>query len=223
MSRDQTKVTLWFLTLGTVLAWSTIRPHDYFTWFLEVVPAFLGIGILAVTYRRFRFTDLVYGLVWIHAAILMMGGHYTYAQMPLFNWIRDHFHLMRNDYDKVGHFAQGFVPALIAREFLLRMSSVKRGKLLAFLVISICLAFSALYELFEWQMAVSLGPRTNDFLGTQDDVWDTQEDMATCLAGSIVSLLLMSRLHDRALQKLGVLPKPPLASEPADTLAGADA
>jgi putative membrane protein len=212
MSRDRTKVTLWFLTLGAVLAWSAIRPHDYFTWFLEVLPAFLGIGILAITYRRFRFTDLVYGLIWIHAAILMVGGHYTYAQMPLFNWIRDTFHLMRNDYDRLGHFAQGFVPALIAREFLLRMSSLKRGKLLAFLVVSICLAFSALYELFEWQMAVSLGPRTNDFLGTQGDVWDTQEDMATCLVGSIVSLLLMSRIHDRALQKLGILPAPPSPS-----------
>lgn len=204
MSRDQIRVTLWFLTLGAVLAWSAVSPHDYFTWFLEVLPAFLGIGLLAATYHRFRFTGLVYGLVWIHAAILMIGGHYTYAQMPLFNWIRDTFHLMRNDYDKVGHFAQGFVPALIVREFLLRRSSLKRGKLLAFLVVSVCLAFSALYELFEWQMALALGPHAKDFLGTQGDVWDTQEDMATCLVGSIVSLLLMSRLHDRALQKLGI-------------------
>ena len=202
MSRDHPKVTLWFLTLAFVLAWSAINPHDYFTWFLEVVPVFLGVGVLAATYRRFRFTDLVYGLVLIQAAILMVGGHYTYAQMPLFNWIRDAFHLTRNDYDRVGHFAQGFVPALIAREFLLRKSPLKRGKLTAFLVVSICLAFSALYELFEWQMAVALGPRTNDFLGTQGDVWDTQEDMATCLVGSIVSLLLMSGIHDRALQKL---------------------
>ncbi len=204
MSREQIRVTLWFLTLGAVLAWSAVSPHDYLTWFLEVLPAFLGIGILAATYHRFRFTGLVYGLVWIHAAILMIGGHYTYAQMPLFNWIRDTFHLMRNDYDKVGHFAQGFVPALIVREFLLRRSSLKRGKLLAFLVVSVCLAFSALYELFEWQMALALGPHAKDFQGTQGDVWDTQEDMATCLVGSIVSLLLMSRLHDRALQKLGI-------------------
>jgi putative membrane protein len=202
MSRDQARLTLWFLTLGAVLAWSAVRPHDYFTWFLEVVPAFLGIGILVATYRRFRFTDLVYGLIWIHAVILIIGGHYTYAQMPIFNWIRDAFHLTRNYYDKVGHFAQGFVPALIAREFLLRKSPLKRGKLTAFLVISICLAFSALYELFEWQVAVALGPRTTDFLGTQGDVWDTQEDMATCLVGSIVSLLLMSGIHDCALEKL---------------------
>ena len=153
MSREQTKMTLWLLTLGAVLAWSAVGPHDYFTWFLEVVPVFLGVGILAATYRRFRFTDLVYGLIWIHAVILIIGGHYTYAQMPLFNWIRDAFHLTRNYYDRVGHFAQGFVPALIAREFLLRKSPLKRGKLTAFLVVSVCLALGALSELFVWRVA----------------------------------------------------------------------
>lgn len=205
MGREQTKITLWLLTLGAVLAWSAVRPHDYFTWFLEVLPVFLGVGILAATYRRFRFTDLVYGLIWIQAVILIVGGHYTYAQMPLFNWIRDAFHLTRNYYDRVGHFAQGFVPAMVAREFLLRKSPLRRGKLTAFLVICICLAFSALYELFEWRMAVALGPRTTDFLGTQGAVWDTQEDMATCLVGSIVALLLLSEIHNRALQKLRAL------------------
>jgi putative membrane protein len=199
---DKTKMTFGLVSLLAVLVWSGIRPHDYFTWFMEVLPALLGVGILAAVYPRFKFTNLTYGLVWIQCAILMVGGHYTYAEMPLFNWIRDTFGLMRNDYDKVGHFAQGFVPAIVAREILLRASPLKRGKLLSFIVISICLAFSALYELFEWGVAVWLGPRATDFLGTQGDIWDTQEDMATCLIGAILAVLLLSKLHDKAIEKL---------------------
>lgn len=199
---DKTKLTLGLITLLALLVWSGIRPHDYFTWFLEVLPALLGVGILAAIYPRFKFTNLAYGLVWIQCAILMIGGHYTYAQMPLFNWIRDTFGLMRNDYDKVGHFAQGFVPAIIAREALLRVTPLKRGKMLSFIVISICLAFSALYELFEWQVAVLLGSRTSDFIGSQGDIWDTQEDMFACLVGATLAVLLLSRIHDKLIDKL---------------------
>jgi putative membrane protein len=198
---DKTKISLGLASLFLVLVWSAIRPHDYFTWFLEVLPALMGVGILAAIYPHFKFTNLAYALVWIQSAILMIGGHYTYARMPLFDWIRDTFGLMRNNYDKVGHFAQGFVPAIIIREVLLRASPLKRGKLLSFVVVSICMAFSALWELFEWQVAVALGPRTTDFLGTQGDVWDTQEDMAACLIGSTLAVLLLGRLHDKFLEK----------------------
>lgn len=198
---DKTKSVLGLASLFIVLVWSGIHPHDYFTWFLEVLPALMGVGILAAIYPRFKFTNLAYALVWIQCAILMIGGHYTYARMPLFDWIRDTFGLMRNNYDKVGHFAQGFVPAIIIREVLLRASPLKRGKLLSFVVVAICLAFSALWELFEWQVALALGPRTTDFLGTQGDVWDTQEDMAACLIGAILALVLLSRLHDKFLEK----------------------
>ena len=199
---DKSKLTLGLISLFAVLVWSGIRPHDYFTWFLEVLPALLGVGILAAIYPRFKFTNLTYGLVWIQCAILMVGGHYTYAQMPLFNWLRDTFGLMRNNYDKVGHFAQGFVPAIVAREALLRVTPLKRGKMVSFIVVSICLAFSALYELFEWQVAVILGPRTKDFIGSQGDIWDTQEDMFMCLIGAILAVLLLSRIHDKLIEKL---------------------
>jgi putative membrane protein len=184
-----------------VLTWSAFRPHDFFTWALEVFPALLGLVVLALTYPRFRFTTLVYVLICVHAIILMVGGHYTYAQVPLFNWIRDHWHLARNDYDRVGHFAQGFVPALIAREILLRRSPLRRGGWLFFLVVCICLAISAAYELLEWQVAIASGSAANAFLGTQGDPWDTQEDMATALVGAVSALLLFSRLHDRQLEE----------------------
>jgi len=187
------------LSFAVILLWSAIRPFDYFTWFLEVVPALIGLAILLPTHRRFPLTTLLYWLIWIHAIILVIGGHYTYAREPIFNWIRDHFHLTRNYYDRVGHFAQGFIPAMIAREILLRKRVVRGRGWLFFIVVSICLAFSALYELVEWRTAVAEGPRANDFLGTQGDPWDTQEDMATCLIGAIVALLTLSRLHDRQL------------------------
>ena len=198
---ERIKLGAGLVSLFAVLVWSGIHPYDRFTWFLEVLPAVAGVGILAAVYRRFRFTSLAYGLVWIHAIILMVGGHYTYARVPLFDWIRDTFGLMRNNYDKVGHFAQGFIPAIIAREILLRTTQLKRGKILSTIVISICLAASAFYELIEWQVAVALGPRATDFLGTQGDIWDTQEDMAMCLLGAILALLLLGRLHDRFLRE----------------------
>lgn len=190
------------LIVVVVFVWSAIRPHDYFTWILEVFPAIIGVGVLASTYRNFKFTTVVYVLIAAHAIILMIGGHYTYAEVPLFNWIRDEFALNRNHYDRVGHFAQGFVPALIAREVLLRKSPLRRGRWLFFIVVSICLAFSALYELFEWLVSEATGSAGDAFLGTQGDVFDTQKDMAMALVGAMTSLLLLSRLHDRQLSRL---------------------
>lgn len=190
------------LLVVAVFTWSGIRPHDYFTWILEVFPAIIGIAVLAATWRNFRFTSLVYVLIAAHAIILMIGGHYTYAEVPLFNWIRDEFALNRNHYDRVGHFAQGFVPAMIAREVLLRKSPLKRGGWLSFIVVSICLAISALYELFEWGVSEATGSAGDAFLGTQGDVFDTQKDMAMALVGAITSILLLSRLHDTQLSRL---------------------
>ena len=190
--------------LSAVLVWSGIHPRDTFTWFLEVLPALLGVGILAATYSRFRFSMLVYVLVSLHAVILMVGGHYTYAEMPAFNWLRDTFGLSRNHYDRVGHFAQGFVPAIIAREFLLRRSPLRRGKLLFFIVVSICLAASAAYEFIEWWVSLAVGSAADAFLGTQGDVWDTQWDMFMALVGAIIALLSLSGIHDRFLRGMTI-------------------
>jgi putative membrane protein len=198
------KHALLFLLCGfaIVLVWSVIHPHDYFTWVLEIFPAILAVAALALTYRRFQFTAFVYTLIFLHACILFVGGHYTYAEVPLFNWIRDHFHLARNDYDRVGHFAQGFVPALVAREVLLRQKIVLRRGWLFFIVLSICLAVSAAYELLEWRVAVASGTAADAFLGTQGDPWDTQEDMATAAVGAFIALLLFSRWHDRLIGRM---------------------
>lgn len=185
-----------------VMTWSVINPKDLFTWFLEVFPSFIGLAVITLTYNRFRLTHLVYFLITVHAIILIVGGHYTYAEMPIFNWLRDTFHLARNYYDRLGHFAQGFVPAIIVREILLRKSGLKRGKLLSFIIISICLAISALYELIEWGVAEATGSAADAFLGTQGDVWDTQWDMFMALLGATISLVSMSNLHDKFLRKI---------------------
>jgi putative membrane protein len=205
MMRPEQKPALLIFLFGfvAVLTWSAISPHDYFTWILEVFPALLGLIALAVTYPRFQFTTFVYVLIFLHACILFVGGHYTYAEVPLFNWIRDHYHLARNDYDRVGHFAQGFVPALIAREVLLRRKIVLRRGWLFFIVFSICLAISAAYELLEWRVAVATGSAADAFLGTQGDPWDTQEDMATACVGALTALLAFSRLHDNFIRRMG--------------------
>ncbi|HZS52467.1 MAG TPA: DUF2238 domain-containing protein [Bryobacterales bacterium] len=187
-----------------VFVWSGIHPHDYFTWLLEVGPAVIGIGILAATYSRFRFTTLVYVLVCVHAVILMIGGHYTYAEVPLGYWMERAFHMTRNNYDKIGHFAQGFAPALVAREVLLRTSPLRRGGWLFFIVVSICLAISAAYELLEWAVAVLSGTAADAFLGTQGYVWDTQSDMLFALIGALAALLLLGQAQDKQLGKLGL-------------------
>ena len=188
--------------MAVVFLWSALGPRDRFTWFLEILPVLLGVPLLAFTWRRFPLTTLAYVLVTIHAIILLVGGHYTYAEVPLFNWIRDAFGLARNHFDRVGHFAQGFVPAILAREILLRRAPFRPGGWLFFMVTSICLALSALYELFEWGVAVATGTAAEAFLGTQGDVWDTQKDMAMCLVGAVTALLILSRAHDRALARL---------------------
>ena len=185
-----------------VMIWSLINPNDLFTWSLEIFPAVIGLMVIIVTYNQFRLTNLVYFLVLVHAIILIVGGHYTYAEMPIFNWLRDTFHLDRNYYDRLGHFAQGFIPAIIAREILLRKSGLNKGKLLSFITISICLAISASYELVEWGVAVATGSAADAFLGTQGDIWDTQWDMFMALWGAIISLVLMSHLHDKFLRKI---------------------
>ena len=198
----QKRALVWLLlSLSAIFIWSGVRPHDYFTWILEVWPAVVAVLFLASIYQRFRFTTFVYGLIWAHAVILLIGGHYTYAEVPLFNWIRDNFHLARNDYDRVGHFAQGFVPAFIAREVFLRRRIVKRGWV-PFVVIAVCLAISALYELLEWRVSVMSGSSADAFLGTQGDVWDTQEDMATALVGATCAIVFFSRLHDRFIERI---------------------
>jgi len=194
-------LVIW-LTVAVIFVWSAIKPHDYFTWILEVFPAIIGAAILTITYRRFGFTTVVYTLIALHMVILMIGGHYTYAEVPFGNWVRDQFHLSRNHYDRLGHFAQGFVPAMIAREVLLRLRVVKRGVWLSVFVVSICLAFSALYELLEWTVSALTGSAGDAFLGTQGDVFDTQKDMALALAGAITALVTLSKIHDKQLARL---------------------
>lgn len=187
-----------------IFAWSAISPHDRFTWWLEVFPVVAAAAILVPTWRRYRLTTLVYILIAIHAVILMVGGHYTYAEVPFGFWMRDTFGFERNHYDRIGHFAQGFVPAMIAREILLRSSPLKRGGWLFYIVVSICLAISAAYELIEWTAAEMTGEAAEAFLGTQGDPWDTQKDMALATIGAVTALLTLGRLHDRQLEKLRV-------------------
>ena len=185
-----------------LLALTAVRPHDYFTWFLEVAPILIGAPLLVATYRRFPLTPLLYRLLFLHAVILMVGGHYTYAEVPLGYWMRDAFGFARNHYDRIGHFAQGFVPAILAREVLVRRGVVPRGGWLVFLVTCICLAFSALYELIEWWTALLTGSAATAFLGTQGDPWDTQWDMFLALVGALTSQLALGRIHDRQMAAL---------------------
>ena len=193
---------LLFTLFLAVFLWSLIHPHDYFTWFLEVFPAIIGIVLIVALRNRFPLTPLLLTLLTLHAIILMAGGHYTYAEVPLGFWMRDAFHLGRNDYDRIGHFAQGFVPAIAAREILMRRNVVRGRGWLYFIIVAICLAISAGYELLEWRVSVATGSSGDAFLGTQGDVWDTQEDMATALVGALLAPLLLGRLHDRQLSRL---------------------
>lgn len=193
---------IWVSIYVVVFIWSAILPEDYFTWFLEVLPAIIGLIVLAFTYNKFRLTRLTYTLILIHCIILMVGGHYTYAKVPLFDWFKEFFELSRNNYDKLGHFAQGFVPAVVAREIFIRKNVVNTANWLNFLVICFCLALSAFYELIEWWVAVMSGESAENFLGTQGYIWDTQSDMAFALSGAIIALVALSSLHDRQLQQI---------------------
>ena len=191
---------LWLSIFIPILIWSAALPKDPFTWFLEVLPVFIGLFILVLTYKKFPLTPLLYSLILIHMIILMVGGHYTYAEVPLFDWIKEVFDHSRNNYDKVGHFAQGFIPAILAREILIRKNIVQGTKIwLNFIILSIILAFSAFYELVEWWVALAVGEDAEAFLGTQGYMWDTQSDMGYALFGGIVALLLLSRWHDKQL------------------------
>lgn len=188
------------------LLWSGIAPKDYFTWFLEVLPAMIGAVILLYSYHSFRLTPLLYSLILFHCIVLMVGGHYTYAEVPLFDTIKELFNLERNNYDKVGHFAQGFVPAIIAREILVRKNVVNAGvnsqAWLNVFIVSICLAFSAFYELIEWWVAIATGENAEAFLGTQGYIWDTQSDMAVALLGAICAIIFLAKAHDKQLLQL---------------------
>lgn len=197
-------LTLW-AGVGAVLAWSGWQPADRFTWILEVAPVVLGSAILLWLYPHWRFSRLVCWWMAIHAVILMIGGHYTYAEVPAFNWLRDAFDLKRNFYDRIGHFMQGFVPALIAREVLIRRKIVQGRGWLFFLTVCVCLAISASYELLEWLAAVATGEKADAFLGTQGDVWDTQWDMVMALTGAVTALMGMRRCHDRSIQRIVAL------------------
>jgi len=184
-------------TWAVGLLWSGLVPYDRVTWFLEVAPALLAAAVLWTTRHRYTPTTLLLMLVLMHGLILMLGGKYTYARVPLGFWMQDWFGWERNNYDKIGHFAQGFVPAIVAREILIRVFRIGTGKLLAFLAVSICLAISAAYELIEWAAALALGQGADEFLGTQGNPWDTQEDMLMALVGAVAALLGLSRWHDR--------------------------
>lgn len=194
----------WLIVFFSVFLWSAYDPHDRFTWFLEVFPAIAALGVLSTTRKRFPLTSLSYVLILLHCLILFVGGKYTYAEVPLFDWIRDALHHTRNNYDKVGHFAQGFVPAIIARELFLRLKvvSAQNSGWLFFLVSSVCLAISAFYEFIEWWTSVLTGSAGDAFLGTQGYVWDTQSDMFLALVGSVLAQLMLRKIHDRQILQI---------------------
>ena len=200
------KRNIWLTIFFLVLAWSAWRPHDYPTWWLEVLPALVVLLVLFLTRERFPLTSLAYWLILVHAVILMVGGHYTYAEVPVGAWLRDFSGGTRNNYDKLGHFMQGFVPAMLAREILIRNAVVSSAAWRNFFIICVCLALSAVYELVEWGAAAVSDQASEAFLGTQGYIWDTQSDMAFALIGAILALVLLSRIHDRQLDKISNQP-----------------
>jgi len=198
---EKPMLVIFLFVLVGMLVLSGIRPYDRLTWFLEIGPILIVVPILVFTHHRFPLSSLAYGLIFIHALILMIGGHYTYARVPLGFWAEDVFGFTRNHFDRLGHLAQGFIPAVVVREILLRQTPLKPGKMLFFVVVSVCLAVSAFYELIEWGSALVLGASATDFLGTQGDVWDTQWDMFLALLGALSSLVFLGRIHDKSMKK----------------------
>lgn len=184
------------------LSGSAISPHDYFTWLLEVLPAIIGFVILIGTFKKFQFSYITYVMILLHCYVLFIGGHYTYAEVPLFDWIRDVFHQSRNNYDKVGHFTQGFVPAIITRELFIRKEIVKRGRWLSFLIVCVCLSISAGYEFIEWFVAISTGQNSDAFLGTQGYMWDTQSDMLYAFIGALCAITFFAKIQNRAMKNV---------------------
>ena len=195
-------IKIWLFIYSVVFIWSLINPKDLFTWFLEVLPAMIALIVLVRTYKNFKLTPLVYTLILIHCIILMVGGHYTYAAVPLFDFIKDFLNQDRNNFDKLGHFAQGFIPAMVAREIIIRKSIITIESWRNFFIICFCLGFSAFYELIEWWVALLSNEASNDFLGTQGYIWDTQSDMAWALFGAILALIVLSKYHDKQLKKI---------------------
>ncbi len=194
------KQAVWLALFFLALGWSAWRPHDYPIWWLEVLPALVVLIVLFLTRERFPLTPLAYWLILIHSVILMVGGHYTYAEVPVGDWVRDLTGGDRNNYDKLGHLAQGFIPAIVVREILVRNNVVAKRSWLAVIVVSMCLAFSAFYELVEWWVALLSAEAAESFLGTQGYVWDTQSDMFLALLGAVLALLMLSRIHDRQIR-----------------------
>lgn len=188
-------ICLFFIGLIT----SAIYPNEYFTWFLEVIPALIGFGVLALTYKKFTFTNFTYFFILLHCIILFVGGHYTYAEVPLFDWIKEVFHQSRNNYDKIGHFAQGFIPAIIIRELFIRKKVITNKSFFNFIVVAVCLAISAAYEWIEWGVSICTGDGGDAFLGTQGYVWDTQSDMLFATIGAICMVAFFSKAHDKAI------------------------
>ena len=199
---DTKSLSLYSAALVALLALSAWRPFDLATWAMEVAPVIVVLAILWATRRRFPLTPLLYALIFAHAVVLILGGHYSYARVPLGEWLREGFGLARNPYDGIGHFAQGFVPAIAARELLLRHTRLERGAWLFVVVTAVCLAISAIYELIEWGAAVALGQGAEEFLGTQGDPWDTQKDMLLAWIGAMAAQWLLARWHDRQLRAL---------------------
>jgi putative membrane protein len=204
--RSATEPLILLALTAVALIASGIQPYDRTTWFLEVAPIFIGAPLLIATYRRFPLTPLLYRLLFLHSLILILGGHYTYARVPLGFWVQDLMGFARNHYDRLGHFAQGFVPAILAREVLIRKTPLRPGGWLFFLVACVCLAFSATYEFIEWWSAVLGGSAADAFLGTQGDVWDTQWDMFLALIGAVTAQVTLARVHDRELARLSGVP-----------------
>ena len=196
------KIFFWLIIFLSVFVWSAIAPFDRITWLLEVAPAVIGLVLIITTYKSFPLTPLVYSLILIHCVILMVGGHYTYAEVPLFNELKELMGSSRNNYDKVGHFAQGLIPAIITREIVIRKNVFNNIAWQSFFIVCFCLAFSAFYELIEWGVAIISGEGAHAFLGTQGYIWDTQSDMGYALVGAILGLILFSRYHDQQLQKI---------------------
>lgn len=186
--------------IGFIL--SAINPHDYFTWILEVFPAIIAFVVLSFTFKKFQFSYLTYCFILFHCYVLFIGGHYTYAEVPLFDWIKETFHQTRNNYDKVGHFTQGFVPAMITRELLIRKEVVKKSGWLSFLTVCVCLSISACYEFLEWLVAILTGDNSDAFLGTQGYVWDTQSDMLYAFMGAICMLVFLPRIQDKSIANI---------------------
>ena len=200
--RESSKLIAYLVAFFAGLLVSALNPKDYFTWFLEIFPALLTLLVLAWTYSRFRFTDMVYLLILVECYILFIGGHYTYAEVPLFNWIRDYLGQNRNNYDKLAHFTQGFIPAMLVRELLVRLRVVALKAWLPFIVVCICVTISVLYEFLEWFVAVATGEAADAFLGTQGYVWDTQSDMLMAMIGAMVAMLTLAKWQDRQIDTL---------------------